>query len=127
MLPTGFEEIGHPERKAIGPESRSPRLRSATLGQNGSQIELQTRPLRKSEHLRIDGERLHEHWGSRTASQRRTTPRSELPGTRGGIALSESRSAPAKSRFALTASGVIGAEMAVLRSRPRRRSRRAGG
>jgi hypothetical protein len=43
-------------------ESRGPRLRCAALGQNGSQIERQTGPLRKSEHLRIDGERLHELW-----------------------------------------------------------------
>jgi hypothetical protein len=51
-------------------DSRGPRLRCTTLGQNGSQIELQTGPLRKSEHLRIDGERLHGLCGVHAADHR---------------------------------------------------------
>jgi hypothetical protein len=44
-------DSGHPERRAIGPESRGPRLRCAPLGLNGHRIRMQTSPLRHSRHL----------------------------------------------------------------------------
>jgi polyhydroxybutyrate depolymerase len=48
---SGSWDSGHPERRAIGPESRGPRLRCAPLKLNGSQIRMQTSPLRHSRHL----------------------------------------------------------------------------
>jgi hypothetical protein len=73
---SGTWDSGHPEPfdkpRAGGVEGA--RLRCATLGQNGSQVEVQTGPLSKSEHLRIDAERLHEFRRPDGDGERRAQP-----------------------------------------------------